>query len=149
VLTGFFHTGLVVRDLERMVRFYTETLGLQVEQEIDSIAPPTGDHTGLPGARRKLVFLGFGGGHQIELVYYLEPESPEGGSDRHQLGGMHICFDVENLIETCEKVKSQGVEFLTEPKFSTTPSGQRVGVVYLQDPEGNWLEFVERTQIPG
>ena len=144
MLTGFFHTGLVVCDLDQMIQFYTETLGLQIELEIDSNAPPTGDHTGLAGARRKLVFLGFGSGHQLELVHYLEPQSPEGGLDRHQLGGMHVCFDVENLLETHESLASQGVSFLTEPKFSETSTGQRVGVVYFQDPEGNWLELVER-----
>lgn len=139
----FLHTGLVVRDLDLMTRFYTDVLGLRVLDRIDSIAPEIGDHTGFPGARRKLVFLGFEDGHQLELVKYFEPESPEGGCDRHDRGSMHVCFQVDNLMELYYKLSSQGVKFLTEPKFNRVSNGKTVGVVYFQDPEGNWLEFVQ------
>jgi len=88
----FLHTGLVVRDLALMRDFYTKILGFRVLNELDSIAPAGGDHTGFPNARRKLVFLGCGEGHQLELVKYLEPESPEAGCDRHERGSMHVCF---------------------------------------------------------
>jgi catechol 2,3-dioxygenase-like lactoylglutathione lyase family enzyme len=139
----FLHTGLVVRDLDRMTEFYTGVLGLRVLDRIDSVAPEAGDHTGFLGARRKLVFLGFGGGHQLELVKYFEPESPEAGCDRHERGSMHVCFQVDNLQELYEKLSNQGVKFLTEPKFNRAPDGKTVGVVYFQDPEDNWLEFVQ------
>ena len=139
----FLHTGLVVRDLDQMRDFYTNVLGLRVLKEIDSVAPEGGDHTGFPHARRKLVFLGFGDGHQLELVKYFQPESPEAGCDRHERGSMHVCFQVENLRKRYEELRHAGVSFLTEPKFNTLDDGQSVGVVYFQDPEGNWLEFVE------
>ena len=139
----FLHTGLVVRDLALMRDFYTKVLGLSVLNELDSIAPAGGDHTGFPDARRKLVFLGYGEGHQLELVKYLEPESPEAGCDRHERGSMHVCFQVDNLQQRYEELSEAGVSFLTEPKFNTTDDGQTVGVVYFQDPEENWLEFVE------
>ena len=38
-----------------MVAFYRDTLGLSVMREVDSVE---GDHTGIPGARRTLVFVG-------------------------------------------------------------------------------------------
>jgi len=139
----FLHTGLVVRDLDQMTEFYTNVLGLRVLDRMDSVAPEGGDHTGFPGARRKLVFLGFGDGHQLELVKYFEPESPEAGCDRHERGSMHVCFRVENISELYERLSAQGVKFLTEPKFNRTPDGKTVGVVYFQDPEDNWLEFVQ------
>lgn len=139
----FLHTGLVVRDLDKMREFYTNIIGLSVLNEIDSIAPAGGDHTGFPHARRKLVFLSFGDGHQLELVKYIEPESPEAGCDRHERGSLHVCFQVTNLQQQYEELTAAGVFFLTEPKFNTLDDGQSVGVVYFQDPEGNWLEFVE------
>jgi len=132
-----------VRDLERMREFYTEILGLKVLNEIDSIAPEGGDHTGFPHARRKLIFLGFEDGHQLELVKYHEPESPEAGADRHERGSMHVCFQVDDLNQRYADLSAKGVSFLTQPKFNTTQDGQTVGVVYFQDPENNWLEFVE------
>lgn len=142
MICGFNHTGIVVRDLNRMVIFYTQKIGLKILLELDSIAPPEGDHTAVAGARRKLVFVGLDDDHRIELIHYLEPESTDGHSDRHQTGSMHVCFNVTDLQTTCERLESHGVRFLTEPKFRDH-DGRKIGVVYAQDPEGNWLEFVE------
>lgn len=142
MVRGFNHTGLVVRDLERMVRFYTADLGLHVLHELDSVAPPDGDHTGLPGARRRLVFVGRAQDHAIELIQYIHPPVADGHVDRHQLGAMHVCFDVDDLSRTWQTLKAKGVQFVTEPKFRDL-EGRRIGVVYARDPEGNWLEFIE------
>ena len=76
------------------------------------------------------------------MIRYLEPESTEGHVDRYQLGSMHVCFDVSDLRQTWQRLKARGVRFLTEPKFRDR-AGSRLGVVYAQDPEDNWLEFVE------
>ena len=142
MITGFHHTGITVRDLDAMVAFYTQQIGLCLLREIDSIAPPEGDHTGVPGARRKLVFVGFENGHQIELVHYIDPMAREGYLDKHQLGSMHVCFRVDDLRTLYGRLREQGVRFATEPKFRNI-DGRSVGVVYAQDPEGNWLEFIE------
>ncbi len=126
-----------------MVRFYTEDLGLELLLQVDSIAPPGGDHTGVPGARRKLVFVGRGDGHQIELVHYLEPPASEGHLDKHQFGAMHVCFNVSDLQQVYQTLRSRGVRFATEPKYNDIPEQGRMGIVYAQDPEGNWLEFIQ------
>ena len=52
MITGFNHSGFVVKDIEKMVAFYRDSLGLSVMREVDSVAPPEGDHTGIPGAHR-------------------------------------------------------------------------------------------------
>ncbi len=142
LIQGFHHTGIVVKDLDKMVRFYTQDLGLRILRRIDSLAPPEGDHTGVPGAHRQLVFVGFEGDHQIELVHYVCPPATEGYLDKHQLGAGHICFDVEDLRQTCSELRTRGVRFVTEPKFRSY-EGRELGIVYAQDPEGNWLEFVQ------
>ena len=144
MVTGFNHSGFVVRDLEAMVAFYRDTLGLEVVREIDSVAPPTGDHTGIPGARRKLVFVGKPGGeHVLELVHYIEPPSPPGHLERNHLGAAHVCFNVEDLEQLHHRLTQNGIKFVTPPIFREAPDGARSGVCYAQDPEGNWLEFVE------
>ena len=142
MIHGFHHTGLVVNDLDQMVHFYTQELGLQLLKEIDSIAPPEGDHTGFPAARRKLVFVGFDNDHQIELVKYIDPPSEDAHFDRHELGALHICFRVSELAALHARLQAKGVRFVTDPKFKDL-DGKTVGVVYARDPEGNWLEFIE------
>ena len=142
MIEGFHHTGIVVKDLEEMVRFYTQVLGLHILRRIDSLAPPEGDHTGVPGAHRQLVFVGFDGDHQIELVHFVNPPARQGYLDKHQLGASHVCFDVRDLRQTYREMRSHGVRFVTEPKFRSYRNGE-LGIVYAQDPEGNWLEFVQ------
>ncbi len=142
MVTSVNHTGLVVADLDKMVEFYTQQLGLKVLLSLDSNAPPEGDHTGIPGARRKLVFLGLPNDHRIELVYYIDPPAEPGYLDKHQLGAIHLCFDVADLRATYDKLSTQGVRFVTEPQFHEI-GGKTLGIVYAQDPEGNWIEFIE------
>ena len=142
MISGFHHTGVVVQNLPNMVKFYTEDIGLKILREVDSIAPPEGDHTGVLGAQRKLVFVGFEDDHQIELVHYIDPPATAGYLDKHQLGASHICFHVQDLRHVYEELSGKGVKFVTEPKFRCD-NGNQVGVIYAQDPEGNWLEFIE------
>jgi len=149
LVTGFNHSGVVVNDLQGMIDFYCEVLGLEVLREVDSIAPPDGDHTGIPDARRKLVFVGKPGDqHQLELVHYIDPEPSDGHLHHHQYGSSHVCFNVADLKSLHESLSSTGIRFVTEPKYRTTPDGTRIGICYAMDPEGNYLEFLERTQPP-
>ena len=142
MISGFNHTGLVVNNLDEMVKFYTEDLGLKILRQVDSIAPPSGDHTGVPGARRKLIFVGIEGDHQSERGHYIDPPAGSGHLDKHKLGSMHVCFNVADLAKTHQELSAKGVRFATEPKFRDV-DGKTVGVVYAQDPEGNWLEFIQ------
>ena len=136
------HTGLVVKDLDKQLTFYRDVLGLKVIREGESIAPPGGDHTGINGVRRKLVFLGDDcGEHQLELVYYVDPASPPGNPlGQNQVGSIHLCFRTENLQNRYENLLQQGVRFLTPPRLT---QGKRSCLCYAQDPEGNWIEFKE------
>jgi len=144
MVTGFNHSGFVVNELEDMIVFYRDIIGLEVEKELDSVAPPHGDHTGIPGARRKLIFMGKSKEkHSLELVHFIKPPSPEGHLERNQLGSAHICFDVEDLNSFYSQLKKKGVNFVTSPKFTTSTDGITRGVCYANDPEGNWLEFIE------
>ena len=119
--------------------------GLGVEREIDAVAPPEGDHTGFPGARRTLRFIGIEDNHRIELVKYHNPPGEDGYLRKNQHGAMHICFLVEDLQTIFDDLTEKGIKFVTDPIFHDTPEGRR-GIIYLQDPEGNWLEFIQPPQ---
>jgi len=143
LVSGFNHTGIVVDDLDRMVSFYCGDLGLIELNRVESIAPLEGNHTGIPGSRRTLVFVGFEEGHRIELVKYHEPVSAGRDDDMTRLGTNHICFNVEDIEKTHADLSLKEIEFVTDPIISFSSSGNRHGIVYARDPEGNWLEFIE------
>ncbi len=144
MITGFNHSGFVVADLEAMIAFYRDTLGLTVLREIDSVAGPAGDHTGIPGAHRYLVFVGKPEGeHALELVHYIEPPAPAGHLERNQLGAAHVAFNVTDIDGLHRELSARGVRFVTPPVWQTRPDGSRSAICYAQDPEGNWLEFIQ------
>jgi catechol 2,3-dioxygenase-like lactoylglutathione lyase family enzyme len=144
MISGFNHTGFVVKDLQRMVAFYRDTLGLTVVRERESIAPETGDHTGIPGAHRMLVFVGKPEGtHVLELVHYIDPPSPAGHLANNQLGSAHVAFNVTDLAALHRELSAAGVRFVTPPIQQVASDGRQSSICYGQDPEGNWLEFIE------
>lgn len=138
------HTGIVVKNLDKEVAFYRDVIGLRILREAEVSAPSGGDHTGLDGVRRKLVFLGDDRGEpQVELIYYIQPASPGANpAERHQINSAHLCFTTENLLGSYQDLLDRGVRFLTPPKLIDRPEqGNRVCLCYAQDPEGNWIEF--------
>ena len=142
MVTGFNHTGIVVDDLDLMVGFYCGDLGLTELNRVESNAPPEGNHTGIPGSRRTLVFVGFEDGHRIELVKYHEPTSVDRDDQMTRIGTNHICFNVADIEKVHADLSARGIEFVTDPIIRQTDNG-RHGIVYARDPEGNWLEFHE------
>jgi catechol 2,3-dioxygenase-like lactoylglutathione lyase family enzyme len=144
MITGFNHSGFVVRDIGAMVAFYRDVLGLSVVREVESNAPPEGDHTGIPGAQRYLVFIGApAGDHLLELVHYRQPPSPEGHLRRNQLGAAHVAFNVRDIRQLHAELSAKGVRFVTPPVMRNGSDGALHGICYAQDPEGNWLEFIQ------
>ena len=145
MVTGFNHSGFVVKDIEKMVEFYRDALGLTVMREVNSVAPPEGDHTGIPGARRTLVFVGKAESeHVLELVQFDDPPSPDSGRPRNNhLGAAHVCFNVDDLVKLYRDLSARGIEFVTQPKFRESPDGGSRGICYARDPEGNYLEFIQ------
>ncbi len=144
MVIGFNHSGVVVKDIDKMVEFYRDALGLTVMREVDSVAPAEGNHTGIPGAHRTLVFVGKPEGeHILELVHYVDPESPEiHRPDRNELGAAHICFDVEDLQTLYDDLIGRGIEFVTPPIWRDTSAGLS-GICYFRDPEGNFVELIQ------
>lgn len=134
----------MVEDLEMMTDFYVNTIGLDRSHEIDARPQPDGDHTGVPDVHRTLRFVGIEDDHEIELIYFIDTPATEGHVDVHRFGSAHIWWDVEDLASVYGEIKDK-VRFVTEPKWRTRPDGTVVGLVYVRDPEGNWLEFTQRT----
>ena len=150
---SIYHTGIVVRDLERSLRFYVGTLGLKIERPTRELS---GDWistvTGYPGTRLRMVWVGAGDGYSIELLEYQEPAGGKGPNERarNDVGTMHVGMIVDDVHAWYERLSAQGVRFAGAP-----PPKQDVKfpwarcAAYLQDPDGNWLELLEREPAPG
>ena len=99
----------------------------------------------------RVVYLGLGDGrHSVELLKYLNPPGRKVPPvNRIDVGATHLGFIVEGLEELYQELNAKGVSFLTPPAYREIPSAfgnQRLCL--LQDPDGNWLEFLERAPVP-
>jgi catechol 2,3-dioxygenase-like lactoylglutathione lyase family enzyme len=144
------HVNLVVQDLERMVAFYTEVLGLTVTKRATISGAWIGAVVGLGDVEGDVVYLDFPAGPRIELIRYNRPALDRPANvDRPNAPGLrHLAFRVEDLDAAAAKLRDAGVRLFSD--VQTVPDAQvtyaggiRKRLVYFADPEGNLLELCE------
>ena len=144
MLKSFFHTGFVVRDIEKSVQFYSEVLGMRVAGRTERQGEFVEQVLAFPGAHIKGGFVDMGEGHQLELIQYLSPESGPGGVARNDLGASHLAFYVEDIDRFYAETLQKGLAYNNPPASMYDEGGNLARkACYATDPDGNWLEFVE------
>ena len=139
------HVNIVVADLERSIRFYTELLGLRREFEVALEGEWVETVTGLRGARARCVFLeGDDGSARIELLQYLSPagEALPTASAPNTRGLRHVAFIVPDLDVLVARLRAAGVTLVSEPvtvPFAVSTMGRK-RLCYFLDPDGTLLE---------
>ncbi|HBK80819.1 MAG TPA: hypothetical protein DDZ83_14300, partial [Nitrospinae bacterium] len=62
----------------------------------------------------------------------------------NNVGSAHVAYNVENLEEMYAGLTAKGVRVLSSPVPITQGANKGGLVVYLEDLDGNTLEFIER-----
>jgi len=119
--------GVVASNIEASLDFYQNLLGLEFAGKTP---------------------LWFGTMHRLRFgtsdFKLIEPNDvpPKGAIGLEaQLGFRYVTFVIKNLSEVCAKLRSKGMEFEI-PEKELRP-GVRIAMV--RDPDGNIVEFVERS----
>jgi catechol 2,3-dioxygenase-like lactoylglutathione lyase family enzyme len=146
MIKGFFHTGFVVQDMERMIAFYRDGLGLQLRSDSVMKGEVIAQINGLPDIEVRVVFFGREGDpHTLELAQYINPASDrEVHSARNDFGASHLCFYVDDIEELYKRLKDNGLSFINRPLERALAGGVTIKQAHARDPEGNWLEFIKR-----
>lgn len=121
------HTMIRVGNLERSIRFYTETLGMKLLRQED-----------FPEGKFTLAFLGYGSeaeGAVIELTYNYGVESYEMGT---AFG--HIALAVPDAYKACEEIRQRGGTVIREA--GPMKHGSTV-IAFVQDPDGYKIELIQ------
>ena len=145
------HTGFVVNDLDSSLEFYRDLLGLRVERDQILEGEFISELVGYTDARLHIVYLGLGDmKHSVELIQYLNPVGSAAQiPERNQVGATHLGIIVDDLDRFYEKLSSKGVRFVSPPAIrpeAAYPMAKKG--CYVQDPDGNWLELLERPAAP-
>jgi catechol 2,3-dioxygenase-like lactoylglutathione lyase family enzyme len=144
------HVNIVVQDLERMVAFYREALGLRETKRVTITGDWVARTVGLAEVHADVVYLDLEAGPRIEMIRYNRPAADRpAGVDRPNAPGLrHIAFGVEDIDAAVARLRSAGVRFFADvqqvPDTQVTyAGGVRKRLVYFSDPEGNVLELCE------
>ena len=135
------HTGIVVRDLDKAIRFY-EGLGFSMwKREMEKVTF-IDKVVGLNNARIETAKLKSPCGGLLELLkYHSHPvEKKISKQPSNQLGCSHIAITVENIDETMKYIQDTGGSIVNDPE---TSPGDKIRVAYCHDCEGNLIEIVE------
>lgn len=135
------HIGIVTDNLGKSLWFYRDILGLEIKTEdmengnfIDKIL-------GLKQSSLKTVKVADKKGGIVELLYYENPRGKKIKREINDLGLSHFALTVENLDETCLKLKENKIDFISTPTLS--PNG-KAKVCFCYDPNGVAIELVEQ-----
>jgi catechol 2,3-dioxygenase-like lactoylglutathione lyase family enzyme len=144
------HINLVVTDLDRMIDFYTATLGLTLTKRVTISGDWIGATDGLTDDHADVIYLDLTQGPRLELIRYNTPrlDRPANIDRPHAPGLRHLAFAVHDIDSIVSRLRTRGVKFFSD--IQTVPTtqvtyagGVRKRIVYFQDPEGNLLELCE------
>ena len=143
---GTHHIGITVPNIQEGIDFFKAVFGVAEVFRTGAFDVDDAFMTRRLGAASKtkirdLVFLRCGNGPSIEFFEYSGEDSKARPKRVSEVGGMHLCFEVEDVFASAERLKAQGIEFLEGP--NTVEEGPLAGFswIYFESPWGQMLEF--------
>lgn len=117
----FNHNNINVLDLDKSLAFYKEALGLEIVREKEA-----------SDKSFKLVYLGDGvTPHSLELTWLRDRTEPYNLGDNE----IHLAFVVEDFEAAHAHHEKMGCICYENPGM---------GIYFIVDPDGYWLEIVPR-----
>jgi glyoxylase I family protein len=146
MIIGIHHVAISTPDLERITRFYRDTLGFEAESEVQwEAGTELGDLCdtiiGLKNSSAKSIMLKKGS-MIVEFFQYSAPE-PKPLSPKQRVcdhGYTHICLEVKDIDKEFDRLKNAGMTFHARPPGD---EGAGLRAIYGRDPDGNVVELME------
>jgi lactoylglutathione lyase len=129
------HTMLPVSDMERTMDFYCRLLGMDVQRVRD-----------VPERNERVRYLGYGSEDEGPSLELIESAESRGKTPLPKWTG-HIALYVSDCYKLSEKLKAEGVEFVSGPG-PNRPGGKDI-YAFIKDPDGYVVELTERHATTG
>lgn len=142
---GLHHIGLTVPDIEDGIRFFEAVFGavevfrtgpFDVDADFMEHRLGAAAHSSI----RDLVFLRCGEGTSIELFQYDGEENATPPKRPSEVGGMHLCFEVEDVFASAERLRALGIDMLDGPNLVDAGPLKGFNWIYFRAPWGLILE---------
>ena len=120
--------GIIAKDIDAMLKFYSDSLGLELEAAIP-----------MPGGG---TMNRFKVGDSIVKVIELDPAAPADappGGIRGASGYRYWTIHVPNLEEVVNKIDNDGYKVVVSAKVIR----EGITIAIVADPDGNWVELLQ------
>jgi len=126
------HIGIAVSNLEETIKFYRETLGIELqgievveEQKVRVAFLPVGDT-------------------EIELLESTDKEGPIAKFiEKKGEGVQHIAYRVDNIEEALDEMRGKGIRLIDEkPRYGA--GGAKIAFLHPKDTHGVLIELCQR-----
>jgi glyoxylase I family protein len=142
------HFNLIVSDMEKTKAFYHGVLGLEIALETEIEDSEFSRGVGLPGTKLLATFFKLpDNGALIETFQYLRPLSAPipSNAKANDSGWQHLCFQVDDIEQSVQALKANGIQFLTTPVTISPQHPVFAGVrfCYFLGPDREVLELLQ------
>ena len=143
------HVSVTAADLDASIAFYRDVLGLAYRDRGIADEPEVAEIMGADGATIEWAEFDLGRGQVLELIRF---DRPVGASRRGPLwdpGATHIGIGLDDIEAVHARCVEAGVPTRSGP-VTLTEEGDWNGVttLYAIDPDGTWIELVQRPERP-
>jgi len=141
---GVIHVGVVTKDLDTSVAFYTDVIGMKRTGgfEVDAaFGKASGLTNGLAFSVVVLRLMDAPDATQFKLMSFeKDATTPKSGHIEDALGIQYVTLMVTDLTPFVTRIKAAGVPFLGETPIPLGDSGNHF--VLVQDPDGTFIELI-------
>lgn len=144
------HIGFIVKDLDTIIHFYHEVLGLELlsgpSEEFHNTNE--GKAMGIIGNNvthcHREAFMKTPDGVMLEFIEIRDPKPTQIPSTAACAGKLHLCLYVDNIQEWIEELKKYDIKPFMEPQEALLGDGVKCYWVYFMDLEGMLFELQEK-----
>lgn len=156
-ILGASHLAIGVADMDKILPFYVEVLGLRVTsdftQDLVHHEASAELHKGRHIQRRQVWLRQSDEPHAlaIALDQLFAPEPADHRGDIYDLGVHHVGLwvdDIEAIVERARRLGHPVIMPHVSPAAAYGDTGGPIGSVFLRDPEGNLIQCDQRVK-PG
>jgi catechol 2,3-dioxygenase-like lactoylglutathione lyase family enzyme len=146
---GFDHVSVSTADLDRSIRFYSGLLEIPILERGEDSGQQLRELVGLDDVSVRWADLDLGSDRILELLEFI---TPHGGSIPRSLwdpGSGHFGLRVNDLDGLYSRLREANSPVRSKPVTWLEPGAwYGVRVLYAIDPDGAWVELVERPDVP-
>lgn len=144
------HMGIQVADLERSVAFYRDVLGFKVVFQWNPQAEYIRTITGYPEADIHAAILELPDNDlKLEILEYRNVEKAPVDTRTANPGTAHMAFFTDDCDALFAELVERGTKYVNPPVTPTIGPNKGGRAVYMIDPDGIRVEFIQSTRTFG